>query len=355
MNFYIERLHNLRELLENKAEGFLVTNIINVRYLTGFSGSSGFVFITKKANVFITDFRYKEQSLKEIVGWDIVIEKGDRIQTIQRLLKQLNIKNLGFESSVTFEFYKKLLKIGIILKPLKGLVEKLRTTKDKNEIASIRKALKRAEIAFLEIKPYVRQGIKERSIALRLEERLKKIGCSRIPFEIIVASGRNSAMPHAKPSEKKLQAGDLVIIDWGGEADGYFSDITRTFLIKGKNLQKKKEIYKIVLDANKKALFHISPGKYFSEIDNKAREVIKKAGYGEFFGHGTGHGLGLQIHESPRISWDTKEKVKKNMIFTIEPGVYIPDFGGVRIEDMVLVCEKHSVVLTSLPKKLEII
>lgn len=354
-NFYTQRINNLRELLKNKVEGFLVTNIVNVRYLTGFSGSSGFVFITKKANIFITDFRYKEQSSKEIVGSNIVIEKGDRIQTIQRLLKQHTIKKLGFESSVTFEFYKNLLKTGIILKPLKGLVEKLRAIKDKKETASIRKAVNRAESAFLEIKPYIRQGIKERSIALRLEERLKKRGCNRIPFEIIVASGRNSAMPHAKPSEKKLQPGDLVIIDWGGEADGYFSDMTRTFLIKNGNHRKKKEIYNIVLEANKKALLHISPDKYSTEIDDKARDVIKKAGYGEFFGHGTGHGVGLQIHESPRITWNTKEKIRENMVFTIEPAVYIPDLGGVRIEDMVLVGSKSAVVLTSLPKKLELI
>ncbi len=354
-NFYTQRLNKLRELLKNKVEGFLVTNIVNVRYMTGFSGSSGSVFITKKANIFITDFRYKEQSSKEIAGSDIIIEKRDIIHTIQRLLKQLNIKNLGIESSVTFEFYKNLLKTGIILKPLKGLIEKLRSTKDENEIESIKIAVKRAEAAFLEIKPYIKQGVKEKSIALRLEEKLKKKGCSKIPFDVIVASGRNSAMPHAKPSEKRLQAGDLVTIDWGGEADGYFSDMTRTFLIKGKDLGKKKEIIQIVLEANKKAISHISPDKYSRDIDYKAREVIKKAGYGEFFGHGTGHGLGLQIHESPRIAWNSQEKIRERMVFTIEPGIYIPDLGGVRIEDMVLVREKSAVVLTSLPKNFEII
>jgi Xaa-Pro aminopeptidase len=352
---YPDRLHNLRNLFRKKAEGFLVMNIVNVRYLTGFTGSSGFVFITKKANIFVTDFRYKEQSAKEVIGWDIVMEKGERIQTIQKLIKKMHIKKLGFESSVTFEFFKKLLKTGIILNPLKGPIEKLRIIKDEQEIESIRKAVKRAEAAFLETKPYVRQGAQERSIALRLEENLKKKGCNRIPFDILVASGRNSAMPHAKPSEKRLQPGDLVIIDWGGEADGYYSDMTRTFLIKGGTPGNKKEIYHIVLEANRKALSQVSPNKYSGEIDNKAREIIKKAGYGEFFGHGTGHGLGLQIHESPRITWNTREKIRENMVFTIEPGIYIPDLGGVRIEDMVIVGEKRAAELTSLPKELEII
>jgi Xaa-Pro aminopeptidase len=198
--------------------------------------------------------------------------------------------------------------------------------------------------------------VRERSIALRLEEKLKKKGCRYIPFDVIVASGPNSAMPHAKPTERKLRNGDLVIIDWGGEADGYFSDMTRTLLIdKGNDINKKKEIYHIVLEANKRALSLVSPGTKSKEIDSSARNFIKKSGYGEFFGHGTGHGVGLQIHELPQITWNRREIMKENMVFTIEPGIYLPGVGGVRIEDMVIVKPDGSKVLTRLPKELEII
>jgi Xaa-Pro aminopeptidase len=328
----------------------------NIRYLTGFSGSSACAFISVKDHFFITDFRYREQSENEVMGWEILIEKGNRIALIQEISKKNGIKKLGFESSVSYHFFRKLSHISLGLKALEGLVEKLRETKDRHEIHSIQEAVMRAENAFMDVKTYIRPGISEHSIALRLEEALKKRGCSRIPFDIIVASGLHSAMPHAKPTDRKLQKGDLVIIDWGGEAHGYFSDMTRTFLIKGGNdMQKKKEIYHTVLEANRRAISYISNGARSKQIDAAARDYIKNAGYGDLFGHGTGHGVGLQVHESPRISWNKSEPVSKNMVFTIEPGIYLPGLGGVRIEDMVFVSEKKAEVLTSLPKKLELV
>lgn len=335
--------------------GFLVTNINNIRYLTGFSGSSGFLLITTSKNIFVTDFRYKEQAGKEISSCDVVIEKGNRIKTIARLLRKLGIKKLGFETSVPYEFFRKLSKENIILKPLKNTVERLRAVKDAEELRLIREAVTRAERAFLEVKPYIRKGVRENKIALMLEERLKKKGCTRIPFDIIVASGRNSAMPHAKPSEKRLSSGDLVIIDWGGEAGGYSSDMTRTLLINGSDTGKKKEIYKIVLEANRNAISTISPDMESKKIDNSARYIVKKAGYSEFFGHGTGHGIGLEVHESPHITWDKKGLIRENMVFTIEPAIYVPGLGGVRIEDMVMVGKRKAVLLTSLGRELEII
>lgn len=273
------------------------------------------------------------------------------------MLSQKNgIKKLGFESSVSYEFYKKLSYKGIGLHPVEGIVEKLREIKDSREIKSIREAVRRAETAFLEVKPYIRQGIRERAIVLRLEERLKKNGCEHIPFDIIVASGPNSAMPHARPTEKKLNQGDLVIIDWGGEADGYYSDMTRTLLLKADvNISNKRKVYQTVLEANMRAISSIAPGIQSKQIDTAARNIIKKAGYGELFGHGSGHGVGLQVHESPRITRDKSMTIRENMVFTIEPGIYIPGLGGVRIEDMVVVREKKAGILTSLPKRLEII
>jgi len=353
---HASRLALIRETMKKKKiDGFLVTDITNIRYLTGFSGSSGFLFITGKEHFFTTDFRYKDQSKQEVKGWDIVIERGDRIDIIQNLCKKTGTKNLGFESSVTYIFYRQLSQKGLQVTAADHFIERLRTIKNDAEINTIRKAVKRAEEAFLDVKPFIREGARERAIALRLEERLRKKGCRNVPFEIIVASGSHAALPHAWPTEKKLQKGDLVIIDWGGEADGYCSDMTRTLLIRGQNISKQKELYQIVLGANRKAISSVIPGIASKQIDIAARTFIKNAGYSEMFGHGTGHGVGLQVHELPRISWNKSAPVRENMVFTIEPGIYVPRLGGVRIEDMVVVRKKGGEVLTSLRKELEII
>ncbi len=353
---YTSRLVLIREAMKKKKiDGFLVTDITNIHYLTGFSGSSGFLFITGKEHFFSTDFRYRDQAEQEVKGWDIVIERGNRIQTIQNLYKKTGTKNLGFESSVSYEFYNQLSQKTFRITAAGHFIERLRTIKIEAEINTIKEAVKRAEEAFLEVKPFIQEGTRERGIALRLEERLRKKGCRNIPFEIIVASGSHSALPHARPTEKKLQKGDLVIIDWGGEADGYCSDMTRTFLIRGQNIGKQKEIYQIVLGANRRAISSVIPGVGSRQIDSAARTFIKNAGYGEMFGHGTGHGVGLQVHELPRISWNKSSPVRENMVFTVEPGIYMPGVGGVRIEDMVVVREKKAEVLTSLKKELEII
>lgn len=361
----------MREAIAKKrAQGFLVTNLINVRYLCGFCGSSGFIVITKKKNIFITDFRYKEAAERELgstgIDWDLRIERGDRLKVIKHLMRSLGIGALGFESSVSYEFFRGLSRSGAELKPLREIVETLRAVKDKEEIRLLRAAIKRAEAAFLDVKPYVKEGKRERDIALRIEERLKKRGCHGIPFDIIVASGINSALPHARATEKKLSAGDLVVIDWGGEAEGYCSDMTRTFLVgtsspgrrgtgERADISKKWDIFRSVLKANREAVSSVMPGAEGRVIDSAARNSIKKAGYAEFFGHGTGHGVGLEVHESPRISWTKSETIRANMVFTIEPGIYIPGLGGVRIEDMVLVKPGGCEVLTRLPKKLEIL
>ena len=354
---YSSRIHLLRETLRRRRLGaLLVTDINNVRYLTGFSGTSGFALIAGNETFFVTDFRYREQSAEEVKDWEIVIEKGNRFRTIQDLLKKNGVSRLGFESSVSYGFYERLSRTGPALHAVEGLVEKLRARKDESEINSIREAARRAEAAFLDVKPHIRCGTREISVAFRLEERLKKRGCRCVPFDVIVASGPNSVMPHARPTERKLMKGDLLVIDWGGEADGYFSDMTRTFLMKGDPRSgKKKEIYRTVLAANRRAISSVCPGLESKKIDEAARSAIRKAGYDEFFGHGTGHGVGLQVHESPRITWSESEIIRENMVFTIEPGIYIPGLGGVRIEDMVVVGKKKAHTLTSLPKELEIL
>ena len=351
---YSERVALLREVLtRRRIPGVLVTDLNNVRYLSGFTGSSGLLFITGTERVLVTDFRYMEQSSHEVPDWEIVIEKHGRIKTIQSLMQQTGIKSLAIESSVSYQFFQQLSSTLAKIRAYTGLVEEFRKFKDAFETRAIRKAVQRAECAFRKVKPRIRPGVREQEIAGRLEEALKRLGCRKIPFDIIVASGRHSTMPHAHATEKRLHRGDLVIIDWGGEAQGYFSDMTRTFLLKGgTHVSRKKEIYRIVLDAQKEALAQIASGMKSRDIDRSAREVIRVSGYGDFFGHGTGHGIGIQVHEAPRIGWDTEDRVENGMIFTVEPGIYLPDIGGVRIEDMVMIRDGKPVVLTSLPKRL---
>ena len=346
----------IADSLESKGiDGFLISNITNVRYVTGFSGSSGCLLITKNDRIFCTDCRYEEQAKQEIKDFDIFIEKEERLKELVERAKSLGIRTLGFESTASYDFYRSLLRKGIKIKAVSNFIEDLRKIKDAHELGMIEKAVARAERAFLKVKDTIRPGTTERQIALRLEENLKKEGCYSIPFDIIVASGRNSALPHAKPTEKKIKPGDLVVVDWGGEAGGYFSDMTRSFLIQGRDISRKKEIYETVLQANIQAIHSVASGLSSRMVDKAARDSIKKAGYADFFGHGTGHGVGLDVHELPRISRLGREYVKTGMVFTIEPGVYIPEIGGVRIEDMVLVEHGGCRVLTALPKGLEIL
>jgi len=352
----MNRTKAIADSLESKGiEGFLISNITNVRYVTGFSGSSGCLLITKKDKVFCTDCRYEEQAKQEIKDFDIFIEKEERLKEIVERAKSLGVRTLGFESTASYHFYRSLLRKCVKIKAVSNFIEDMRKIKDSDEIAMIRKAVARAENAFLKVKEYIKPGFSEMQVALRLEENLKKEGCYSIPFDIIVASGRNSALPHAKPTEKKIKPGDLVVLDWGGEAGGYFSDMTRSFLIQGRDISRKKEIYETVLQANIQAIHSVTSGLSSRMVDKAARDSIKKAGYADFFGHGTGHGVGLDVHELPRISRLGRESVKPGMVFTIEPGVYVPGIGGVRIEDMVLVEKSGCRILTALPKGLEIL
>ncbi len=349
----IEIIH--KSIKAKKIDAFFVTNLKNLFYLTGFTGSSGYALITKDKFIFFTDFRYKEQAMQEVKKCEIIIEKGKRGNLIKRIIKRLKIKKLGFETTISYSLFELLNKTSVELLPIKNLIERFRKIKTEEEINNIKEAIKRAEKAYLKVKPFIKIGIKEREIAIRLEYQLKAEGCFHIPFDIIVASGKNSAMPHAKPSDKIIKEGDFVIIDWGGESNGYYSDMTRTLLIDGKELSEKIKIYNIVNDARERAIKTIRIGIKAKEIDLAAREVIKKEGYSECFGHSTGHGVGLDVHELPYISSISSEMIQESMVFTIEPGIYIPELGGVRIEDMVLIKDGYSLILTSLSRDIEII
>ncbi len=287
--------------------------------------------------------------------WDLFIYKGSIYETILGLTRELKIKRIAVESSVTYEFYSFLSRNGLEVIPLWSQIESLRLIKDEGEIGLIEKAVKRAEDAFNAILPYVRPGVSEIEVALKLENAIKRAGSKRLPFDIIVASGPNSSMPHAKTTQRRLSKGALVIIDWGAEAGGYFSDMTRTILLNGPDISKKIEIYETVLKANTEAIKNVVHNIMAKKIDEIARKIIKRKRLGEYFGHGTGHGVGLDVHEGPSLSPMSKDKLRPGMVFTIEPGIYIPGLGGVRIEDMVVITPDGSRVLTKISRELKII
>ncbi|GAB6183281.1 M24 family metallopeptidase [Thermodesulfovibrio hydrogeniphilus] len=338
-------------------DGFLITNIKNIRYLTGFTGSFALLLLTKEKDILIVDFRYFEQAKKETNSQIILLDFSQKwFDAIKKICSENAIKKLGFEVTCTYDMYNLLKKNleNIELVPVEYAVEEVRAIKDSDEILCIKKAVKIAEKAFLRVKPYIKEGKTEREIALRLEHSIRKLGTQILPFPVIVASGENSAMPHWRNSERKLKKGDFVIIDWGAEYNGYFSDMTRTFVI-GQPNKKQIEIYNIVNEARKKAIEACKTDIKAKKIDEVARDFIKDAGYGEIFGHSTGHGVGLDVHELPKISTTSENLLECGMIFTIEPGIYIEGFGGVRIEDMVLVRKNSIEVLTNISRELEIL
>jgi Xaa-Pro aminopeptidase len=345
-----------KSLARSGVNGLLVTDLANVRYLTGFSGSSGFLLITQNIDLFITDFRYKEQASQQVKGCRVIIENSERSKEIKALCDKFKVSKLGFEShDIKYDFHKRLSGQKIRLKPLKETIEALRIIKSKKEISCIRVAVKRAEKAYRRLIQHVKKGVTERNLALRLEGYLREEGSEKLPFDAIVASGPMSALPHASPSDRKLKAGDLVVIDWGGECDGYFSDMTRTLLIKGRDTDKQKFIYSTVLCAYRNAVNAVKPACNASEVDAAARDYIKNEDLDDFFGHATGHGVGLAVHEKPIVSWRSKDAIKNGMVFTVEPGIYIPDLGGVRIENMVLVTRNGAETLNKLSTRLKII
>jgi Xaa-Pro aminopeptidase len=345
-----------REISRLKIDGLLVTDIVNVRYLTGFTGSSGYVVINGKYAVFVTDFRYEEQARDEVRGFHIEIEHSERTEEIRDIAHELRIRRLGFEAgNVSYALFRKLQKRKIRLKPLTDTVEYLRIVKSAYEVECIRAAVRRAERAFRRLLPLIKPGVTELKLAVKLESLLKDEGCKSLPFEVIVASGSRSALPHAQPTNKTVKKGDLIVIDWGGEYEGYFSDMTRTVLVRGRDMAKQKEIYAIVSEAQLRAIAAVKSGVRASTVDSAARDLIKHKGYGDNFGHGTGHGVGLQVHEQPSVSWRSRDVLTRNMVLTIEPGIYVPGFGGVRIEDMVTVSGSKARVFNKLSKKIKII
>lgn len=349
----MDRVKKIRELLtEKNLEGVLLYKPENRRYASGFTGSTGYVLITETEAVFMTDFRYTEQASIQCKGYEVVEISHDK--PIYNIINQMDIKSLGFEDDfVTYGQYKelseKLEKTELV--PLDGAMTKIRAIKSTEEIQYIEKAASITDETFKHLLDFIKPGMSELDVNLELEYFMKKKGASGVSFSAIVASGKRSSLPHGVASEKIIEVGDLVTIDMGCIYKGYCSDMTRTFVM-GKADEKQKEIYSIVLEAQEKALKSVKPGMTGEELDRIARDIIEEKGYGEYFGHGLGHGVGLEVHELPRLSQMGKMPMEAGMIITIEPGIYIPEYGGVRIEDLVLVTENGYKVLSQSTKEL---
>lgn len=348
-----ERLTKLRAFLETeKLDGIIVSKPENRTYFSGFTGSAGILLITMREAKLLTDFRYIEQAAKEAALYDIVqYGAAGMYAEINKLAGDLH--KIAFESDfTTYAVYGSMSKIlsGIELVPIE--LDALRSVKDEREISCIKKAVEIADAAFAHILSFIKPGISEEAVALELEYKMKSLGAEKIAFDTIVASGIRGALPHGKASEKIIAAGELVTMDFGAVYKGYHSDITRTVSV-GKANSKQRTIYDIVLNAQLAGVKAVCAGRVGEEVDAVSRKLITDAGYGEYFGHGLGHAVGLNIHEEPRLSpSNTKIKLKRNMVVTVEPGIYLPDWGGIRIEDTVVVCTAGCEVLTASSKQL---
>ncbi|MEK3917581.1 Xaa-Pro peptidase family protein [Paenibacillus sp. FSL H7-0331] len=349
------RLDKLRYALQEQGlQAILITNATNRQYMTGFTGSSGYVLISESKAYLLTDFRYMTQAPKQAIGYEVVEHAPKAMATVKDLLLKLGITKVGFEQDDmtygTFLSTSDALS-GIQLQATSGLVEKLRMIKDASELAVMQEAADLADRTFDHILSFIQTGTKEIDIALEIEIFMRKNGATSTSFETIVASGERSALPHGKASDRVIQTNEFVKLDYGAYYKSYCSDITRTVVV-GQPTDKHKEIYHIVLEAQLEALDKIRPGMTGKEADAIARNVIKQHGYGDYFGHGTGHGLGMEIHEAPRLSVQGDTVLTPGMTVTVEPGIYLPGFGGVRIEDDIVITETGIHILTHSSKDL---
>lgn len=352
-----KRVENLRkQMREEGIQGFLITSPYNLRYLTNFTGTTGWAFITLDQAYFMTDFRYTEQAEKQCVGYEIVKNVAPLPVEMARIINPLDLKNVAFEEEhVSHALYLMLEElIDTELVGVAGMIEELREVKDDEEIATIKKACAIADAAFAHIVEFITPGKTEIEVANELDFYMRSLGATGVSFETIVASGIRSAMPHGVASGKVIEHGDFVTLDYGCYYNGYVSDMTRTISM-GQPKEKLAEIYDIVLTAQLKVIDAARPGMTGIELDAVARDYITEKGYGEAFGHSTGHGIGLEIHEGPNVSrLAEKPFVAKNVI-TDEPGIYLPGIGGVRIEDDLLITNDGCEVLTKSPKELIIL
>lgn len=353
-----KRVHKLREAMAGRElKAMLITNPINRRYMTGFTGSAGYVLITEQEAYLLTDFRYMAQASSQAQGFNVVEHGVKPMDSVRDLLVAANINEVGFEQdSVTFgthASYAETLQ-SVKLKAVSGIVEQLRMFKDADEIAVMQRAADLADATFSHVLQFVKPGMTEREVDLEMEFFMRKHGATSSSFDTIVASGERSAMPHGVASSKVIGQDELITFDFGALLDGYCSDLTRT-IATGNPVPELRKIYDIVLEAQLHTLENLKPGMTGREADALARDIITGYGYGEQFGHSTGHGLGMEVHEAPRLSKLSDDVLKPGMVVTVEPGIYIDGLGGVRIEDDVVITETGIHILTKSDKKFTVI
>lgn len=354
----MNRLERLRRRLEEEGlDAFLVSTPENRRYLSGFTGTAGYLVLSRREAFLATDFRYIEQAQEEAKGFTVIKAEGDW-RWLPELLRELGCRRVGFEGQhITVATYKQLTDALQELPPEErptlqatvGVVEELRAVKEEGEVVSLKRAIEVADRAFQTVAPTIRPGETEREVAWRLERAIRELGAENISFPIIVASGPNGAKPHHRASDRAIQPGEPIIIDMGACIDGYCSDLTRTLCL-GQPDETFRRLYDIVLSAQLIAIATVRAGMTGEQADSLARQVIEEAGYKENFGHSLGHGLGLAVHELPRLGARSSHILKEGMVFTVEPGIYIPGWGGIRIEDVVILEEGGARALTGAPK-----
>ena len=347
---HAKRLNVVREKMEEKkVNALLVTHRPNVLYLSGFTGTSGFLLVTLEEALLYTDFRYLQQAGEQVSAFEIVkVENYVDYSHLSGQLTRSGLKHLAVEESHfslrEFNILKNAAP-GIELLPLNNFLEEIRAVKEEGEIELIARAAGIADEAWQELLPLLKPGISELEVACELEYRLRKRGSEKVPFEFIVASGERSALPHGVAGERIISEGELVTVDFGAVYGGYCSDMTRTFVL-GEPSEKQREIYELVRDAQDMAFKMTAAGQQGAAVDAVVRRYFQQYGYDAYFGHGLGHGVGLEVHELPVLSPKGQETLQEMMVFSIEPGIYIENWGGVRIEDLVVLRPEGLQVLT---------
>lgn len=337
-------------------DGLLITSLANIRYLTGFSGTSALVFVTPRDTVLVTDFRYQTQAEQEVGDFARVTIEAQSLWTgLWQQLGQLpHVQVAGFESAhLLHRDFQRLLEAGSRWqwRPTVDLVETLRERKDSAEVALIEQAADSATHALEQTLSAISTGMTEYEVAGTLEKALRDAGSEGFPFPSIVASGPRSALPHARSSDRRVQRGDFLLLDFGAEAGGYCADVTRTVVV-GQASDEQRAVYEVVRIANERAVAAVRPGMSGREADAVARGYIERCGYGDLFGHSLGHGLGLEVHEAPRLARTAEGALPEGAVVTIEPGVYRPGWGGIRIEDDVHLTPDGARVLTRFTREL---
>ncbi len=341
-------------LTKSKLDALLVSSPSNIRYLSGFTGSNALLLLTPAGAVLLTDPRYGTQA-REQSDCAVKVAKASLVSALGPIAKRKRLKKIGFERvDLSYEAYRTLaagLGARVALEPTSGIVEAQRTRKSPEEVDIIRRAAQIASKAFVRVAAKVRPGMTEMDLAAELEYRMKRLGAEKAAFETIVASGERSALPHASPTTRRIPPNALVLVDMGARCEGYASDMTRMLFL-GRPPRKVRELYEAVLEAQQGALAAIRAGITAGQVDRMARSVLRKRKLEKYFVHSTGHGLGLDIHELPRLGRADKTVLETGMVITVEPGVYVPGYGGIRIEDTVVVTATGCENLTPTSKEL---